>query len=995
MANKLEDYGELKYKTTVTRLPYDPKKPLEGTFIGLLIKNPTQCSDILKNRLLYRDSKFARYYKPFRYTDKIFTTTIREKMDASEIATLSNDVKKLKLTLYTKPAGVRNKNIFVDTSDVNSAFLEHSKGKNYPILCKSYVRHLARYLKTVCAGLNHEHRYLILDTKSWGISTSNRSKVMSINQKMMNPISMFYELLKKDPEGLEPLKDYTLIILDDTFGLFYWDMSHTEKEISMKLYACMNKCKSKEINLDLSPETEEEKIEKEKEVEKIQRKEKEEEDKSSPRAVPTPASTTIVDKKEPKADLTEADPIKTQEELTEDEMELAKKAIDTNFQEMNRTAPENKRFQALRQKQKELKLDNISLGDLEDTSKIDYTIESDDISDKLFTPNKSVKKIRFDNINKSYNENVKDKDIINVFRSLNKKKNLPAVITNIKREDTSTAMDLKETWTVKLQTEDGVHHSVTVDIPKVYDNNYLYLAGNRKQFVNQQILKPLIKISADRVQVCTNYNKIFVYRLGDTVSPKVTIFKKIIANNPAIFKVKRGNGMGVNNGHMTSIEYDSLAKEFSGIAIRGKGIGLKFDQKFYDELRHDKKLEDINDDKYIYCVYDGRENAKIKAYVCPIESDGTEKDDGKETLNGPIDTFVHIYEKETGKNFWDLQGPKDKPGKRFMYSACKVMNKMIPSIIFLSYFEGLTTVMNKEGIQYHFTDKNPRDLGVDQAAIRFADGYLVYSLTPTAHSLLMSGLTFIDTKAYNYSDFDTQMPYLDFFDMKYSNRALASGLDAYYDNMIDPISEEILKQMDLPTDFVQLMLAASDLLSDNASSSELSLTEFRVRNLEMISAYLYKALSASYSNYKRKAKYATPEKISLAKDAIIKEILTSNVVEDVSIINPITEKEKERAITCKGPSGINLERSYTKEKRCFDQTMIGCMTISTSPDANCGVVRELTIDPKVTNTRGFIDCKESLDQMDQTKLFGYSELVNGIGVTMDDAIRTAMASKQN
>ena len=50
-------------------------------------------------------------------------------------------------------------------------------------------------------------------------------------------------------------------------------------------------------------------------------------------------------------------------------------------------------------------------------------------------------------------------------------------------------MDLKETYTIKLEDANRVKHSVTVDIPKIYDKNYMYLGGNRKQLVNQLTAK--------------------------------------------------------------------------------------------------------------------------------------------------------------------------------------------------------------------------------------------------------------------------------------------------------------------------------------------------------------------------------------------------------------------------------------------------------------------------------------------------------------------------
>lgn len=970
MALILDDLDELKYYRNVVRLPYDKKEPLKNTFIGLLIRDPNQSINTLNNKLIYRDNKHARYFLPFRYQDKIFTTTVRQKLTNDDIKNYTAFFHTHKLAFYSKSVQVKDKNIIVDTSPVNVAFMDHCTGKSYPMLCESYIKHLGYYLDKVC-GLKQKSRYLFLNTKDWGISAANRSKVTSANQKMMNPLSMIYELLKKKPDALKELDSYTLVIFDSDIGYFKWSIKNRDKKTFAKIYALVNKFKSKDVNLDLSVDTEEETKAKEEIPD-------EETDEKIPESVPhreTPSEVIPSD------------------EITEDEMEIAKKAIDDNFDDIARTVAKNKRMQKLREKQRSIKVDNISMADLEDEKPIDYTIETNSIADKIFTPNPCVKNVRFNNMNRSYNKNIKNRDIMNVFRSLNEKKRMPVMITSIKKQNTSTAMDLKETWTVKMQSEDGMQHSLTVDIPIVYDDNYLYLGGNRKQFVNQQILKPLIKISPDTVQVCTNYNKIFMYRYGDVVSPKVTIFKKIIANNPSLFKVKRGNGAALNHEHMTSIEYDSIAKDFVEITIRGKGIGLKFDQTFFDKLRENKQLEDIGDDDFLYCIWDSRPNAKVKAFVCPINEDAREEN-GSNDRNGPIDVFAEIFENETGKKFWDLQGPKDKPGKRFMYSSCTVMGKKIPTIILLGYFEGITKVMNKEGVKYEFSDKRKQiDLG--QSIIQFKDGYLIYKNTPTEHGLLMSGLSLVDTKSYSYSDFDTQMPYLDIFAAKYGNRLLASGLDAYYDNMIDPITKEILGTMDLPTDFVQLMLAANDLLSDNAYSSELSLTEFRVRNLEMISAYLYKSVSNAYSNYRRHMNDNTPAKISIPKGEVIKEILMSNVVEDVSVINPVTEKEKQHAITCKGPSGINLERAYTKQKRCFDKTMTGCMTISTSPDANCGVVRELTVEPKITNSRGFIDCDQKPNDMNQNRLFGYAELVNGVGVAMDDAIRTAMASKQN
>lgn len=973
--DKMELQKELKIVRIPVKLPYDSKKTLDDYLIALLIKDSNQAKDILNNHLIKKESKYARYFKPYIYTDKIFNKVVRKKMKAEEKADLNEIAKNMKLSFFNKTASIKNKNVIVDTSDMQSAFIEYSAGRNYKAICESYIEHLAYFLNTACSGLNQSHRYLFINTLDWGINESNKAKVLSTNQRLINPISIIYYLLIKNIDALAPLDNYTLVVFDGETSWFKWSIKNRDKKTYSIIYKLIGKFNSKTVDLDSLSESDAEVANKVAAIAVNTTKSDDEENKeetSSPSKDTTSKEEDIDDK----------------EEMNKDELELAKKAIEDNYDEISNTLAYNKRLEKLRKRQRSLKIDNISLADLEDDKPEDLHIETDDISDKLFTPVESVKKIRFSNMNRSYNKNLRERDIINVFRSLNKR-SLPVMITKIERKNTSTPMDLKETWTVKMISADGVSHSVTVDLPIPYDDNYLFLGGNKKQLINQQFLKPIIKISPDTVQVCTNYNKIFVYRYGDVLSPKVTIFKKIIKDHPELFKVTYGNGTSFSHGHLTSIEYDSLAKDFIDITIRSKGIGLKFNQEFFDKKVKEKEIEAIDNDEFLYCIWDNRSGAKVKAWPFSLNSTfGTD-------IDGPIDLFVETYKRETGEDFWSLAGPGDKPGKRFMYSFCKVMTKAIPTVIFLGYFEGLSTVLRKAGIDYTFSDKRPRTNSPDESVIQFADGYLTFKRKPIENSLLLSGLMLYDTRGYNFDDFDTKSPYLDIFETNFGSRILASGLDAYYDNMIDPISEEILKQMDLPTDFVQLMLTANELLADNNYSSELSLTEFRVRNMEMISAFLYKEIANAYSNYKRHAKEKNPDKISIPKNQVIKDILTSNIIEEVSIINPVTEKEKQNNITCKGPSGINLIRAYTQEKRSYHDSMTGAIAVSTSPDANCGLMRHLTVEPKVVNARGFFDCKEPPKDMNATRLFSYSELVNGVGVTMDDSIRTAMASKQN
>ena len=126
--------------------------------------------------------------------------------------------------------------------------------------------------------------------------------------------------------------------------------------------------------------------------------------------------------------------------------------------------------------------------------------------------------------------------------------------------------------------------------------------------------------------------------------------------------------------------------------------------------------------------------------------------------------------------------------------------------------------------------------------------------------------------------------------------------------------------------------------------------------------------------------------------------MSQQTLEDYSVLNPIVELEKVRATSPKGPSGCNLEEAYKINKRSFHKNMTGLFTVSTSPDKNVGVVRELTLEPAIASPRGYLDTRNTNSEIEQLKdvnLFGAAELLSPLGETRDDSVRLAMATKQS
>lgn len=63
---------------------------------------------------------------------------------------------------------------------------------------------------------------------------------------------------------------------------------------------------------------------------------------------------------------------------------------------------------------------------------------------------------------------------------------------------------------------------------------------------------------------------------------------------------------------------------------------------------------------------------------------------------------------------------------------------------------------------------------------------------------------------------------------------------------------------------------------------------------------------------------------------------------------------------------------------------------------NVGIVRQLTMEPNIISPRGYVDVKQGdLSDLHDANLFSPAELLSPLGVTRDDSIRTAMATKQS
>lgn len=577
--------------------------------------------------------------------------------------------------------------------------------------------------------------------------------------------------------------------------------------------------------------------------------------------------------------------------------------------------------------------------------------------------------LQYINFNKVYDV---DEDIMSILQFFGTR-TVPVGVRDVKVEDTSTSEDLVETWTVQCEDIQGTRFQLKFDIPKFKNNRFMRLRGNDKTINGQLMNLPIIKTEKDVCQITTNYNKIFFRIFGTTLG------KSNVISDCCIKALNKYTGKNIickigSNG-MSALKYDlpldyiDFGTNYSTISC--KNITFYFNQ---DEIR-EKYQDKIDLKKGLPVGYD-KFNDTILYFT------------GNGFVSGMIYTVLSDNDPEFKKLFDEA-----KPSVRYSYSKASIMSTTIPVIVVTSYCEGLTKSLKKANIAYDIVDKRPKINKTFQDIIKFKDGFLIYDINYSS-SLIMNGLKECNTEDYSIKDIDTKTMWTEMLDL-FGGRIKADGLDNFYDLMFDPITIRTCEAYDIPSDFCSALLYASDLLADSKFNKHTDITGNRFRTNELIAAHTYKVLAKSYADYRTKLKKTGKATMSIKQSAVIDSILTDNTTSDASTINDLCYAEAANTVSFKGLSGMNSERSYSLDKRTYDDSMNGIFGMSTGFAGTVGETRQATINMNIQGKRGYIkDTANNTEIMNDVNSMTIAEALTPMSTTHDDPFREAMSYTQ-
>lgn len=621
------------------------------------------------------------------------------------------------------------------------------------------------------------------------------------------------------------------------------------------------------------------------------------------------------------------------------------------------------------------KIANSTIAELVATE--DTPLQSTDLSKNVETIDDEWANLKKPNFEADYNI---DADIMKCLHSLSQNKDVPMSVIDVSMEDRSTSEDSIITYTVHLEDSLGKRHTLRFDMPKIINKRFLRLRGNDKIIPGQLINLPIIKTDEDTVQVVSNYNKIFITRYGQvgkinqSTNALIRALTKLKENSykleikddndiPTPSKIDLGNNAKISAKYELPAEYVELSKIFNKITT-SDGRVYYFNR---DELIHklEEKKVKVESDQGFMVVGITKDNQSITV--------------PEEGVSSSLINHLGIH-----KYAYTFM----KPGARMTYSQASILNSKIPLIVVMAYTAGLTGALNAAGIEYNLSEKRPTNT---KNYFRFNDGFLSFNdnYAPDA-ALLVNGLAVINTQEYSLTDIDTKAMWLDVLD-DFGGRNRADGLDSFANLMMDPITVEVCKTYKLPTDYIEVLAYASSLLTTNKFNRHTDITGNRFRTNERLVHFLYKALATSYGMYLREIKNNRKDaKMTMKQSAVIDMALSDVTTSDLSKLSPLLELESANTVTFKGLSGMNSDRSYSLDKRTYDNTMINKLSMSTGFSATVGINRQATINMGIESTKGYIKSGGELDRMSDANTLSITEALTPFGTTRDDPFRTAM-----
>ena len=625
-------------------------------------------------------------------------------------------------------------------------------------------------------------------------------------------------------------------------------------------------------------------------------------------------------------------------------------------------------------------------------------MESLDLINNLLIPEKitntgidTFNHFSIKNMDKQYAENHARKDRINAAKQLNET-SVPLFLTNYKEKETTLSTtkgkDVQYTFESPVTKE---KHTFTVTIPELREDKFLHMNGSDKVMIRQKLALPVIKL-ANSVIITTYYNKVTIYKTVGNLTPfigKIKAFSRYLKKN--INTKEYSKYFNLTPCFHTQQFKNELPYEL--LEMSRYMSEIKINEFNYINLNSDVKSDKGNlligklDGVDIEC---NKNNESV--FV------GNEKIEPLDMLS----SMVPYIENSTIHNVY-MKVLTATNSKNIMYNKATLLNQNIPIIYVLLIAEGYNL--------FNIVERAKKDYGLEFKILPFKNGkkqprlYNKYE----GDEFVFDGFS-LNLKYNNVPNRSLFAPLIDkdlsFFSSFNIEELIRNELKSntilyienYVDLLIDPITKDVLKDINLPEDFVGVFMYANALMFYyDRTMKEIDLRNERMPSIaEIVQGAFIKSVYDAYATYSiKKKRGARNPSFSLEKNSVINGLNVLPNVEESSKLNPPQHVDKLYTVSNKGQSGVNNSRSYTMDKRDWNRSFYGNISMVSPYDAGTGIKKHLVVNPNITDIRGYFNQpKEDIDKLKVDELLSVTEGLSPFASRHDSSPRVAMSMQQ-
>lgn len=597
--------------------------------------------------------------------------------------------------------------------------------------------------------------------------------------------------------------------------------------------------------------------------------------------------------------------------------------------------------------------------------------ESPSIPDQATIVDKSMLKSSLLNWNERYSRKVMQRDIASMVSQL---QSAGVMVENYNAEEIEDITGAHYEYSVRIKPIEGAASTISMKIPKVDDEGNFRINGVNYRMRMQRGDMPIRKIAPDKVALTSYYGKVFVERS----QRRVNDWGKWIRN--AIM----ARGLNISDNSVTSIVPGSAFNNetkapriFSAIAMGFRELTLMVEGKpFVCNFNMSKMV--TNRGLPVMVIMGHHEESKSEL-LCGFDENLYILDPAGMREAPSIETLLGLDARKAPVEFAEL----------------KIFGKMIPIGIVLGYllgFENLLQLVNAPTVRTMPVGKRLNLVG-DEWAVNFDDKSYIFSRRDRLATMVFGGWRdFSDTTTrFPAEEFNKKDVYFNLFEEKKLGVRYMRELDLLEQMFVDPITRELLIQMEEPTVFTKLLMRSSEMLCDDKHPDSQDTQYMRIKGYERFAGAVYSELVRSvriHNGRPGKHRYG----VELNPYAVWIGIQQDPAKDQVSEINPIQNLKENEAVTYSGTGGRG-SRSMVKSTRVYHKNDMGVISESTVDSSDVAINVFTSANPQFTSLRG-TSKRLDFEKEGATALLSTSALV-APGSTKDDPKRVNFIGIQN